>query len=101
MKPYLFTYNQLCPAWYAQSILNETNAVTNWVQPFPGAAIVISNLDSRDLSAVLHERLGVVWFLITPLNSETVNGFLPANFWEFIKRDPSNSLPVFPPPPTS
>ena len=99
MKPYLFTYSQMCPFWHAQAILNETNAVATWVQPFPNAAIVISSLDSRDLGAVLRARLGATWFLITELNSGTVDGFLPGNLWQFVNNDPAASLPAFAPYP--
>lgn len=101
MKPYLFTYSQMCPVWHAQAILNETNAVATWVQPFPNAAIVISSLDARDLGAVLRARLGETWFLVTELNSGTADGFLPGNLWQFVNSAPTTALPAFPsyPPP--
>ena len=95
MKPYLFTYSQLCPEWHAQGILNETNAVTTWLQPFPNAAIIISNLSARDLAAVLRARLGETWFLITELDSRVVDGLLPSNLWEFINRAPNSFVPTF------
>ena len=102
MKPYLFTYSQMCPVSYAQAVLNETNAVATWVQPFPNAAIITSSLDARDLGAVLRARLGSTWFLITELNSGTVDGFLPGNLWQFVNSAPATALPAFPPysPPT-
>lgn len=84
MKAFLFTYSNLCTPWQAQAILNETEAVTTWAQPFPNAALLVSNLDARDLAAVLRGRLGETWFLITELNGGTVDGYLPGNLWEFI-----------------
>lgn len=99
MKSYLFTYSQLCPEWHARAILNETNAVTTWVQPFPNSAIVISNLNASDLGAVLRARLGATWFMISELNSGSVDGFLPGNLWQFIHNAPTGSIPAFPPPP--
>lgn len=84
MKAYLFTYSNLCPPWQAQAILNDTEAVTTWVQPFPNAAVLVSNLGARDLGAVLRGRLGETWFLITELNSGTVDGYVPGNLWQFI-----------------
>lgn len=93
MKPYLFTYSQLCPEWHARNILNESNAVTTWLQPFPNSAIVISNLAARDLAAVFRARLGETWFLITELDSRTVDGLLPANLWGFINRAPNSFVP--------
>ena len=96
MKPYLFTYSQMCPGWHAQAILNETNAVKNWVQPFPNAVIVLSGLDAYDLAAVLRVRLGETWFLVTELSSATVDGFLPGNLWQFVNNEPNASLCAFP-----
>lgn len=59
MKPYLFTYSGLCPAWNAQAMLDRTPAVRNWVQPFPHAAILVSEFDdARELAAVLRVHLG-------------------------------------------
>lgn len=101
MKSYLFTYSQLCPSWHAQAILNETNAVTTWVQPFPSAAILLSDLDAYDLSAVLRARLGDTWFLVTELNRATVNGFLPGNLWQFVNNEPTPALPPFSPYPAT
>ncbi len=96
MKPYLFTYSQMCPDWHAQAILNETNAVTTWIQPFPYAAIVVSSLDARDLGAVLRERLGETWFLVTELDGRTVDGYLPGNLWQFVNSAPTASLLTLP-----
>ena len=93
MKPYLFTYSLLCPTWHAQGILNETSAIETWVQPFPNAAIVVSNLDARDLAAVLRNRLGETWFLITELHTGSVDGLLPANLWDFVNSAATASLP--------
>ena len=103
MKSYLITYSQMCPDWHAQAILNETNAVATWVQPFPYAAILLSSLNAYDLGAVLRARLGETWFLVTELNRGTVDGFLPGNLWQFVNNDPAASLPAFAPypPPTA
>ena len=95
MKSYLFTYSPLCADWHAQAILNETNAVTTWVQPFPNAAIIISDLDARDLGAVLRARLGATWFLIAEIHGATIDGLLPGNLWQFINSAPTTALPAF------
>lgn len=84
IKAYLFTYSDLCPPWQAQAILNKTEAVYTWAQPFPNAALLASNLDARDLAAMLRRSLGETWFLITELNGVTVDGYLPGNLWQFI-----------------
>ena len=86
MKTYLFTYSTMCSEFQAQSILNETNAVATWVQPFPNAVLLASDLSVQDLAAVLRERLGTTWFLISEMTSTTVNGLLPANLWEFVNK---------------
>ena len=84
MKAYLFTHSNLCPPWQAQAILNETEAVTTWAQPFPNAAFVASHLGVGELAAVLRGRHGETWFLITELNGVTVDGYLPGNLWQFV-----------------
>lgn len=84
MKAYLFTYSNLCPPLQAQAILNNTAAVTTWAQPFPNAALLVSNLNAKDLAAVLRGWLGETWFLVTELNVGSVDGYLPGNLWQFI-----------------
>ncbi len=85
MKPYLFTYSQLCSDAFAQRILDETKDVSFWVQPFPHAAIITSDLGVGDLSAILHDRLGDAWFIVSELHPKTVNGLLPGNLWQFVR----------------
>ena len=92
----MFAYSQLCPDWQAQAILDATQAVTNWIQPFPHAAIIQSSLDVRDLAAVLRRRLGQTWFLVSELHSASVDGWLPGNAWQFVNT-PGAPLP-FPVP---
>lgn len=84
MKPYLFTYSQLCPEVFAHRVLDESNAISYWVQPFPNAAIITSSLDVKDLSAILHNRLGNTWFLVSELSQASVNGWLPQNLWQIV-----------------
>lgn len=96
MKSYMFAYSQLCPDWQAQAILDATQAVTNWIQPFPNAAIIQSSLDARDLAAVLRSRLGQTWFLVSELHSASVDGWLPGNAWQFVNT-PGGPLPFLVP----
>ena len=84
MKPYLFTYSQLCPDTIAQQILDDSNAVSYWVQPFPNAAIVTSSLNVKDLSAILRNRMGETWFMISELSPASVDGWLPGNLWQLV-----------------
>lgn len=93
MKAFLLTYSQQCPDSHAQAIMNQTNAVKTWVQPFPSAAIIVSDLDVKDLGAVLQSRLGGTWFLVTEITAHTVQGFLPGNLWQFIDGAPSTQYP--------
>ena len=105
MKPYIFTYSQLCPEWHAQNILNDSRAVNTWVKPFPNAAIVLSDLSVKDLGAVLRARLGSTWFVISEIDSGTIDGLLPGDLWDFISSANSGSqrgllqYPLSPPGP--
>ena len=84
MKPFLFAYSQACHQAHAHAVLNDTQGVDTWVAPFPYAAILISRLDTQDLSAVLRDRLPGVWFMVTEMNPQSVNGWLPGNLWEYV-----------------
>ncbi len=94
MKPFLFTYSPTCPSWIVQGALNDTNAVETWVQPLPQAVIVVSRLAARDLASVFRGRLGETWFVLTEVNSQTVDGFLPGNLWHFIRDAETGSVPA-------
>ena len=84
MKAYLLTYSQTCIPIHVHRILNDTKAIETWVAPFMYAAVLISKLDVHDLSAVLRSRIPDVWFVVTELNAGAVQGWLPADFWEYV-----------------
>ena len=84
MKSYLLSHSEACAPEDVRQVLNDTRAVETWVTPFPYAAILISQLDVRDLAAVIRERLPGVWLMVTELNSGAVQGWLPADLWEYV-----------------
>ena len=99
MKPYIFAFSQLLPQWQAQAILNDTKAVATWVQPFPNAAFILSELDVRDLAAVFRQQLGQTWFVVSQLDGHTSDGWLPGNVWPFVNHEPgATALPHLPVP---
>ena len=89
MKPYLLTYTQPGTPAHVQYVLSDTQAVETWVAPFPYAAILISKLDVQDLAAVLRDRLPDIWFMVTELKSDAVQGWLPGDLWEYVN-DPQH-----------
>ena len=50
MKAYLLTYSYspVCPPEWVYKVLNTTQAIHNWVSPFPYAAILVSNLTTHN-----------------------------------------------------
>lgn len=84
MKSYLLSHSEACTSEQVQQVLNDTRAVETWIAPFPYAAILISQLDVRDLAAVIRERLPGVWLMVTELNGRSVQGWLPADLWEYV-----------------
>ena len=86
MKAYLFAYSQACMQAQVQAFLNDTKAIKMWVAPFPYAAILVSDLDTQDLSAILHRRLSDAWFIVTEINRHTADGWLPGNLWEYVNK---------------
>ena len=57
----------------------------------------MSDLDLKDLGAVLQSRFGGTWFLVTEITASTVQGFLPGNLWQFIDGAPSAQYPSLSP----
>ena len=91
MKSYLFTFSQPCTPAQAHDVLNNTEGIQTWIAPFPYSAILVSRLNSQDLSATLRERLpNDVWFMVTEMDPQTVNGWLPGNLWEYVN-DPQKA----------
>ena len=84
MKGYLLAYSQACAPQQVQHLLNDTQAVVTWVAPFPYAAILVSSLNVNDLAAVLRNRLPSVWFMVTELRGDAVQGWLPKDLWEYV-----------------
>ena len=84
MKAYLFAYSQACIQARVHAMLNDTEAVKMWVAPFPYAAILVSDLNTQDLGAVLHKRLSDAWFIVTEMNRQIVDGWLPENIWKYV-----------------
>ena len=84
MKSYLFTYSQACTQARAHAILDATQAIDTWVAPFPYAAILVSRLNVQDLTNVLHGRLPDVWFMVTEVNRQSANGWLPGDLWLYV-----------------
>lgn len=96
MKSYLLSHSGACTPEHVHQVLNDTQAVETWITPFPYAAILISRLDVGDLAAVIRERLPGVWLMVTELNGRSVQGWLPANLWEYVN-DPlkARSMKLF------
>ena len=102
MRSYIFAFSQLLPQWLAQSVLNDTRAVATWVQPFPNTAIILSDLDAQDLAAVLRQRLGQTWFIVSQLDAHTSDGWLPGNVWPYVNHSPgAAATPNLPAPVTA
>ena len=105
MKPYLFTYSAACSQAGVHAILNATNAIENWIAPFPHSAILVSNLDTRELGAILRHHLNGAWFVVTQIDSQLIDGWLPGDMWQYVNNPGEASLaglaphqPLPPPP---
>ena len=84
MKAYLFAYSQTCTQAQVHAFLNDTNAIKTWIAPFPYAAILVSDLSAQDLGAILHRRLSGAWFIVTEMDRQLVDGWLPGNLWTYV-----------------
>ena len=84
MKPYLLTYSQACSPMQVQYLLDDSKAIETWVSPLPYSAIVVSKLGINDLGSVIRGRIPGVWFMLAELKSDTVQGWLPADLWDYV-----------------
>lgn len=92
MKPYLFTYSATCSPNAVHAMLNATEAIHNWVAAFPHSAILVSGLDTRELSAILRRQLNGAWFVVAQIDSQSVDGWLPDDLWQFVNNPGEASL---------
>ena len=84
MKSYLFTYSQPCTQAQAHEALNDTEGVQTWVAPFPYSAILVSTLDTQDLCSILRNQLPNVWFMVSEMDPQNVDGWLPRELWSYV-----------------
>lgn len=89
MRAYLFSWNTVVTQAFIASVLNGSTAVETWVSPIPTSAIVVSKLSVSELAAVLRVHLGEIWFILVEATPQNSNGWLPAQFWEYISNPSS------------
>ena len=95
MKSYLFTFSQPCTPAQAHDVLNNTEGIQTWIAPFPYSAILVSRLNSQDLSATLRERLpNDVWFMVTEMDPQTVEWLAARKSLGVRKRSPEGVVPA-------
>lgn len=68
-----------------QNFLDTRPEVLNWFGAMPYTIILISNSDVRYLTKLLMEKYdNDISFLITPIVSENMDGFIGRPVWDFI-----------------
>lgn len=106
MKAFVFSYNPGLEQAVISNILDNTNAVVDWVSPYRGLVILASDLTTNELAAVLQSHLNGIWYVLVEANLGNCNGWLAQNFWTFVN-DPNSVKPkalmdllgTVPPPP--
>ena len=92
MEPCLFTYSATCSQTGVHAMLNATDAIHNWVSAFPHSAILVSNLDTRELSAIPCRQLNGAWFVVARIESQSIDGWLPCDYKQFVNSPGEASL---------
>jgi hypothetical protein len=90
LKAFLLAYNSVFSPEYVHRVLSSTRAIQTWASPFPNTAIILSNLTVSELAAVLHTHFGEIWFIVVEVNKDNANGWLPAQFWDYVS-DPQST----------
>lgn len=85
MNSYFFAYSGRCSPSAARTVLDNEDLVDDWAQPFPHGALLLSSLELRPLSEAIHERLGEAWFLLSRLDAEGADGWLPNHLWQHLR----------------
>lgn len=65
--------------------LNAHPDILNWCAPtLPGAVIVMSHLNLKNMNTLLGEHMNGRRYIITEADAEKINGRMPKKVWEFI-----------------
>ncbi len=88
MKAFLVVHNLAAISSFdLTNLLNTRPEVKNWKIPFIGACVVVTDYwqTPTALRTIIQQQFGDGWFIIAPLESHNLDGWLPKDMWEFIQ----------------
>ena len=80
------------------NFLNRTPMLVNWRGiGLPGAVLVVSRLDIKGIGEVFRQHFNSRNFFVSETSTNSVEGWLPRDVWQFLA-DPPEIPPVQSPP---
>jgi len=93
MKPFLLVFNDV-GAVNRQVILNFLDTrpleIKNWYSCFTNGILIISEKNVTELDRLIHSQFPLIWFAIAEVKPETISGWTPKVFWDFISHPRSS-----------
>jgi len=57
----------------------------NWISNFEGTVLVVSPRTLRELREIFHTQFPAWFFMISEVKKDEIDGWMPANIWDFIQ----------------
>ena len=88
MKTFLFSFNVMqIDSEIVRSRLNAAPEILDWLVLSSGLILVKSYHDFTDLAERMRNSFPKMQFLVTEVNPDTCDGWMPQPIWDFLKRD--------------
>ncbi len=91
-RVYIFSFDAYSSAFDIQklfSFLNSSSCFINWRSAgLPGTVILASKHNLAQVSEVLRNHMTGRQFIVTEINSNSINGWLNQSLWDFISNPP-------------
>jgi len=58
----------------------------NWYACLSHGILINSERSAFELRAIVQAQFPQIWFVITEINPNTVDGWVPKQFWDFVNR---------------
>lgn len=80
----VFTLSHMVDNGFLTAFLDTRPEVLNWYAVLPGMILVVSRSDLIALTGVIHAVFPWLRFLLCEISSETANGYMSREVWEFV-----------------
>ncbi|MEK9509444.1 hypothetical protein WI460_14705 [Gemmatimonadota bacterium Y43] len=86
----VYQLNHMVDARFLTTFLDGRPEILNWLIVMPGMMVVVSRSDLLALTDILHAAFPWLKFMLTEVQSHTVNGFMDNAVWDFVNNPRSS-----------